>query len=249
MASPNQPTANGALIQFWEIVGPEFRMDLIFSLDPLKETIDVRSVVVYAVKSDRIIVSQTHPPVDESFLQKEIEATFLLRDESAGTVRRWGYATTLQEMIPRYPHPGGNLSRPALRIGVPEGTLREAELRLHHRISILPEYGITIQIPPGKIAHSLLKLSYGGALVSFEGQIDWAIGQIVPFQISFPHQNSVVGEAEVRNLTWKEDRGRTLVGLRFVNLEPHEARFLERMVSRLMRWEREGRQSQKTREA
>ncbi len=76
-------------------------------------------------------------------------------------------------------------------------------------------------------------------MVSFEGNTGVIEGQILPFLLFFHDHSTVRGEAEVRNVSWKEHRGRTFVGLRFLPLETNEACHLERMVSRLMRLERE----------
>lgn len=227
------------LEKFRDQVKPEGRIDLIVSLDPLKETIDVRPAIVYEMSPDRLILSQTRPPLGRSMMGREIGATFVVVDKPGKKAKRWGYGTKIKDMLSGY-QPLGHLEpTEAFVIDPPGPFLRETDLRFYHRLKILPEYETSIQIPTLGKAVFLIKLSFGGALVSLQGIAQVSEGQILPFQLSFHDHSTVTGEAEVRNISWKEHRDCTFVGLRFLPLETCEARHLERMVSRLLRLERE----------
>jgi len=239
MGTKNDDPVKEVLDKFWDQVKPEGRMDLIISLDPLKETIDVRPAIVYEMSPDRLILSQTRPPLNHSMVGKEIGATFVVVDKPGKIAKRWGYGTKIKEMMPAYQARGQEEPTQALVIEPPGPLLTETDLRFHHRLKILPEYETSIQIPALGKPVLLIKLSFGGALVSLGGITSVSEGQILSFQLSFHDHSTVRGEAEIRNLSWKKGRECTFIGLRFLPLETNEGRHLERMVNRLLRLERE----------
>ncbi len=78
---------------------------------------------------------------------KEIGATFVFLDESRKIAKRWGYGTKIRDVLSDY-QPSGNLGRTsALVIDPPGSSLKETDLRFHHRLKVLPEYETSIQFP------------------------------------------------------------------------------------------------------
>jgi hypothetical protein len=221
-----------------EAICPPSRMELILSRDLLKETIDVRPATVLEANPERIILSQTNPPIASAMVGEEIEATFLMLDPATGTRKRWGYFTPILGVLSDYNPPGKKVSDPAIVIGPPSASLQEANLRFHHRLQILPEHQVAVDMPTIDTPVSLLRVSFGGAEVSLGGRLRAAKGQILPFKLYFHDGSTVKGDAEVRNIFYQDQADKTLVGLRFVHLDTNEARHLERMVNRLMRLER-----------
>jgi hypothetical protein len=222
----------------WESICPQSRMELIISRDLLKETIDVRPVTVLEANPERVVLSQTEPPMESAMAGKEIEATFLMLDPATGSRKRWGYLTTIQGVLSDYNPPGKKISNPAIVIGPPTSSLQEANLRFHHRLQILPEHQVAVDMPTIDTPVSLLRVSFGGAEISLGGRLRASKGQILPFKLYFHDGSTVKGDAEVRNIFYHDQSDKTMVGLRFVHLDTIEARHLERMVNRLMRLER-----------
>jgi hypothetical protein len=221
-----------------DVLTPQARMDLILSRDFLTETIDVRSATIVAANSEKIVLSQTESPIKISLVGEEIEATFLMISLVNGDQVRWGYLTTIQEILANRDPAGRDPSTPAIVIGPPNHSLKETNLRFHHRLLILPEYQISMDIPALKNPVSLLRISFGGADASLEGQVRIAKGQLLAFKLFFRDGSNISGDLEVRNIHWQEQSGKTLVGLKFAHLGTMDARHLERMVNRLMRLEK-----------
>jgi hypothetical protein len=222
----------------WEAICSRSRMELIISRNLLKETIDVRPATVYEANPEGIILSQTEPPIESAMAGEEIEATFLMLDPATGTRKRWGYFTKIRGVLADPNAHEKKASNPAIVIGPPTPSLQEANLRFHHRLQILPEHQVTVDMPTIDTPVSLLRVSFGGAEISLGGRLRASKGKILPFKLFFNDGSTVKGDAEVRNMSYQEQADKTLVGLRFVHLDTNEARHLERMVNRLMRLER-----------
>jgi hypothetical protein len=215
---------------------PQAKIDLILTLDPLLDLIDVRSTIVYAVEDARVILAQPEPPIVPSRVGSEVEATFLVRDRRTGELRRWGYLTSIREIIRAYRlHQEDPITQQALIIGAPVGELVESNLRLHYRIRVAPRYGIsmTVESIPGPV--TIHDISEGGALVSAPGLHAVTKGKRLGFTLSFPDHPPITGEAEVRRLVFRGKGTQPVaMGVKFVSLDVASARILQRAVSRLM---------------
>jgi PilZ domain len=215
---------------------PQAKIDLILTLDPLLDLIDVRSTIVYAVEETRVILAQPEPPIIPSRVGNEVEATFLVRGPRTGELRRWGYLTSIREIIRAYRlYQDDPIAQQAVVIGAPVGELVESNLRLHYRIRVASRYGIamTVEALPGSV--TIHDISGGGALISAPGLQGVSKGRRFAFTLSFPDHPPITGEAEVRRLVFRGKGTQPVaMGVKFVSLDVASARILQRAISNLM---------------
>ena len=215
---------------------PQAKIDLILTLDPLLDLIDVRSTIVYAVEEARVILAQPEPPILPSRVGNEVEATFLVRERRTGDLKRWGYLTSVREIIRAYRlYEDDPITQQAVVIGAPGGELVESNLRLHYRIRVATRYGIamTVEAFPGPV--TIHDISGGGALISVPGLEGVSKGGRFAFTLTFPDHPPIAGEAEVRRLVFRGKGTQPVaVGVKFVSLDVASARVLQRAISSLM---------------
>ena len=215
---------------------PQAKIDLILTLDPLLDLIDVRSTIVYAVEEARVILAQPEPPIVPSRIGNEVEATFLVRERRKGELRRWGYLTSIREIIRDYRlYRDDPITQQAVVIGAPLGELVESNLRLFYRIRVAPRYGIvmTAEALPGPV--TIHDISGGGALISAPGLEEASKGWRFAFTLSFPDHPPITGEAEVRRLVFRGTGAQpAAMGVKFVSLDVASTRVLQRAISNLM---------------
>ena len=217
------------------IIRPQLQIDLIFSVNFIQEIIDVRPTVVFDLDEPRkrIILAQTSPSASRSMEGREVEATFLTRDDESGELKRLGYQTTVLEFLPEYSLREGVVEQ-ALAIGYPQEALKETSVRLHYRVSPGGAHQVSVAIPDSTVEINLLDLSLGGMLLSYRGRLDLRQGQRLSLILTI--QDTVIpvmGEA-VR-LFDREGSKLLFVGIKFTEMETRAARVLQETVSGIMR--------------
>jgi len=232
----NAETSREQRVEVLRALRPQAKIDLILTLDPLLDLIDVRSTIVYAVEEARVILAQPEPPIVPSRVGSEVEATFLVRGRRTGELRRWGYLTSFREIIKAYRlYQDDPITQQAVVIGAPVGELVESNLRLHYRIRVAPRYGIsmTVEALPGPV--TIHDISGGGALISAPGLEGVSKGRRLAFTLSFPDHSPITGEAEVRRLVFRGKGTQPVaMGVKFVSVDVASARVLQRAITKLM---------------
>lgn len=215
---------------------PQAKIDLILTLDPLLDLIDVRSTIVYGVEEARVILAQPEPPIVPSRIGNEVEATFLVRERRTGELRRWGYLTSIREIIRDYRlYQDDPIAQQAVVIGAPVGELVESNLRLFYRIRVAPTYGIVMTVEALQGPVTIHDISGGGALISAPGLEGVSKGWCFAFTLSFPDHPPITGEAEVRRLVFRgKGTQPAAMGVKFVSLDAGSARVLQRAINSLM---------------
>ncbi|MBF0529330.1 MAG: PilZ domain-containing protein [Deltaproteobacteria bacterium] len=211
------------------------KVDLIVVLDLIKDRIDVRSTIVYEIENDKMILSQSDPPILKSFAGNPVQATFLVK-MADGTTRRWGYETTILDVVADYRlRKDDPISQPAIFIGPPGDEFTESNTRLDYRIRINPRDGIVAKIRGAMGRVTVIDLSVGGMMVSFPGVVEVTEGERLWYTLTFPDLSSIGGEAEVRRVSnYGKPVRSTTIGLKFLNLEINAIRSLQKTVNRLM---------------
>ncbi len=128
---------------FLACLRPGTHVDLVIRRDEDEESVEARGSMLHDISRDRkIILAQTSPPLNRSFIGQYLEVTFLVRldDVPGGRLLRVGYATKLLEVIPDY-QLGANLSEPVLVVDLPP-RLDETSLRMHFRVVPPLELGL-----------------------------------------------------------------------------------------------------------
>ncbi len=64
------------------VAKPGLNVNILFTLDIDKETADVRGAMIYDVIGEKIILSQTNPPIKERHLGKDISITYLIGENT-----------------------------------------------------------------------------------------------------------------------------------------------------------------------
>lgn len=214
---------------------PQAKIDLVVTMDLMRDKIDVRSGIVYEVEDNRVILSQTDPPVLKSFSGNPVHATFLVT-RPGSPPRRWGYDTTILDVVADYRlRRDDPITQPAVFIGAPRGEFIESNVRLDYRIRVAPRDGLMVKIRGTTGRVTIIDLSVGGLLIAFPGAPRVAEGERLWYTLTFPDLTSLGGEAEIRRVSPQGKPVKsTLVGIKFLRLDVNAVRMLQKAVNRLM---------------
>ncbi len=217
------------------ILWPQRQIDLIVSVDFIREKIDVRATVIYDVNEPqkRIAIAQTSPPILKSMVGREVEATMLIKQGRDETRKRVGYQTKILDFMPEYKLREGAPEQ-ALAIGFPAKPLRDTSVRLHYRVYPSKAHEISVTVNGESNQVNLLDLSLGGLLVSYGGRNEYRPGQRLSLVLTI--QNTaipIIGEA-IRIFD-REGSKLLFVGIKFTEIETPSARIIQETVSKIMR--------------
>ncbi len=215
-------------------LGPQSRIDLILTLDVVKELIDVRPTVIYDWDSnDRLIVAQTSPPILRSQVGRKVEISFVIFDREANKTRRFGFTTVILELLLNYEIRAG-VTEQALLIAYPTKGVIETSVRLHYRVEPSSEHNIDVDLRDAEGQVHLLDLSLGGLLVSWDGRGELKRGQETRLVLNLMGQTAVV-RARVARIFEREGAKLIFVGFKFVEMDPATARLIQETVNSVMR--------------
>lgn len=242
-----QPHKSGATLD--QVLRPQTQLELIFDVDLINDFIDVRTATVLDMLEDRIIVTQSDPPVVKSMIGRSPEATFVRRDPVTGDIMRWGWRSQIREIIENYKlRPDDALTQTALALACPSiGGLTETNARMDYRLTITDDRKISIQTHPSFGRVSLLDFSAGGVLIAIPRPPQAKVGMRLWFTLFFPvlnaagQQTTINGEAEVRRVSVDEGEQMARVGLKFLDLDISSTRALQKAINHYMLEEQRGR--------
>jgi hypothetical protein len=218
-----------------KITRPGQPIDLVLSVDLVRDRIDVRpSVVLDRNRNQSLVVGQTNPPTPESKIGQEIEASFLVRSGADRVPKRWGFTTTLLEIAPA-PDSFSDSGQGSLVIGYPREGFQETSVRLHYRVCPAQHHGLGLRFPLDEDAVCyLVDISLGGMLLSMEGGGPWVKGQEVSLILDLREESLPLTAEVIR--TFEEESPKLLfAGFRFLDLEPAAGRLIQEEVNRIMR--------------
>lgn len=219
---------------------PQNRLDLIIEVDLARETIDVRSTIIYDFdEDDNLVVAQTSPPVLKSKVGRQIEVTFTVFDPERGQPRRFGYQTKIIKYIPDYEIRSG-VVEPALVITLPKGKVRESAVRLHVRVQPTADHEPQVRILETEGQVNLVDISLGGLLMSYVGPAEFASEQHLDLELSMMRQKMPLRGKVIR--AFDQDRSKFVyIAFQFQDLTPDQTRLIQEMVNRIMRDELQAR--------
>jgi hypothetical protein len=232
-----------------QILRPQTQLELIFDVDLLNDSIDLRTATVLDVSAERILITQAAPPVTKALVGRSPEATFVQRDPVTGDVIRWGWKTQIKEIIGNYklrPDDAQTIAAVAISRPSPDGLTR-ANARMDYRLSVTGDRKISIQTHPSFGRVSLLDFSAGGALIAIPVPPQAQVGMKLWFTIFFPvlneagQQTTINGEAEVRRVGLEEGEQMANVGLKCLGLDLSATRALQKVINHYMLEEQRGR--------
>ena len=215
---------------------PQKNIDLVLTSKMIEDKIDVRQTVILDFEGkDKVIISQTSPPILRSMIGREIEATFIAFDREAGDKVRLGFRTKILEHRPNYELRAGVFER-AVVISYPQGELKESGVRLHYRINPTSEHSIRITLVGIDSRVNLLDISQGGLQIS--------CGRGTPLQ---ENQNLTLAlgikgrplriKGEIRRVFEIEGSRLLYAGIQFVDVEHEVAQTIQELTNDIMRSE------------
>ncbi|UQZ87765.1 hypothetical protein C4J81_00445 [Deltaproteobacteria bacterium Smac51] len=217
------------------------RLDLIFDVDLINDFIDVRNAMVLDITDNKIIITQSDPPILKSMVGRSLEATFVSRDMVTSEVTRWGWRCQILDFMPKYrlhQDDPDSESMQALALSRPTvGGLTETNARMDYRLSIGTDKKITIQTHPSFGRVSLLDFSAGGVLIAIPTPPQAKVGMRLWFTLFFPlpsssgQQTTINGEAEVVRVTVNDGEHIAKVGLKFLDLDLNATRALQKAIN------------------
>ena len=222
------------------------RLDLTVGLDLLKDQADVRQGLVLSILPNQILIRQTHPPILESMVGREVTASFISRCVVQDLPVRWGWYSRIEEYCSDYqPWSDSDETVEVIKLAVPgEGYLTSANLRLHYRVTVGNDGQVVLKKPSAWRNGLILDLSFGGALVELPAPVAIDLGSRFYFTIggllTGPHEPAVTinGEAELVCLRPQPHGQTVLAGLKFLNLMRPGFRLLQKTINHYMRGKR-----------
>ena len=218
-----------------DVTRPGQPIDLVLSVDLVRDRIDVRPSVIRDRNPEQsLVVAQTNPPTPDSKIGEVIEASFLVRSGADRVPKRWGFQTKLLEIFPA-PETSPDRIQGSLIIGYPKEGFRETSVRLHYRVCPAQHHGLSLRFPLDKDAVCyLIDISLGGMLLSMEGGGPVANGQQVSVILDI-QETSLSLTAEVVRTFEKDTPKLLFAGFRFLDLEPSSGRLIQETINRIMR--------------
>ena len=217
------------------ILRPQRQIDLIVSVDFVRERIDVRATVIYDSDQSqkRLVIAQTNPPILKSMVGRRVEATMLIREDQEGPQKRIGYQTKILEFMSEYQLREGAPEQ-AVAIGYPAGPLKDTSVRLHYRVQPSRAHQVSVSISGETERVNLLDLSLGGLLISYDGRTEYRPGQRISLILTIKETPiPIIGEA-IRIFD-REGSKLIFVGIKFTEIETQAAKLIQETVSEIMR--------------
>lgn len=192
---------------------------LVVDEDLLRETSDVRDVLLRSAGASGLVFAQTDPPLGNEAVGREMEVVVLPLPEEDSSARPLGFRARLIEA-------GGD----ALVFPFPDAA-REVGLRSVHRLAVRPEWKLWLRLEGlGEVA--LLDVSARGALAMVRGEVPGPGGR-VRFVLGRADDWEVEGVASVRRVMDCAEEGSSRLALYFEPDVPAQGAHLQRRLREL----------------
>ncbi|OPY91197.1 MAG: Flagellar brake protein YcgR [Syntrophaceae bacterium PtaU1.Bin231] len=153
-------------------------IDILLERDDLKNSIRVLKAMIYEVEGNRIVISQTSPPLTKSHIGNTVSATYLVRSEGKAT--RYGFSARIAEFVRDYEMTSGErVTVPVLQV---QGAPEPMNIRLHFRVRPRSDSGISLSCGGKKV--NLLDISLGGVGFSHGDIKSFKAGESVRLQLN-----------------------------------------------------------------
>lgn len=138
-------------------ISPGSNVDIVVDFDRSEETIDVRSTTVYDLDDQRIILSQTSPPIATCDIGRRVKVAYLVTEKDGPA--RYCVTARLAEIVRDYKLSGSETAEAIVLIQ--ESAHERFNLRLFYRLEPPTDSGLTLFLGEEKV--NILDVSIGGA--------------------------------------------------------------------------------------
>jgi len=221
------------------ILRPKARIELVFSMDNLSGQADIRQSMILDLKQDRVVIAQTEPPLEKSWLGHSLEASVTHRDVVTLEDVRWGWTAVVLSQDDDYilnPDVPAAEKVPVIGLSRPEGhILTRSNIRQAYRLDTTKREGIKVIVRPMPAPVRLVNFSVDGLMLAAAAPTPYAVGQELPFRLSFPSGEAlpvyhIEGLATIVRLELTRDNGTAYLGLKFKRLKSEAQWALPKIV-------------------
>jgi len=207
------------------VVRPGSSVDIIWERDDLKNSVHLLKAMVYEVAGERIVISQTSPPLTKSHVGHLVSVTYLVKNQ--GRAARFGFAARIAEFTKDYEIASGD------RVAVPvlqmQGAPEPMNIRLHFRVRPKSDSGLALSCGGKRV--NLLDISLGGVGFSHGDTRSFKAGESIRLQVNVDEKRFHLEARVVR--VWLSEPSPGSPYLQFVTAKfPALERELERALSR-----------------
>lgn len=175
-------------------IGPGSNVEIVIDFDWFQETIDIRRATVYDVQDEKIILSQTSPPIASYNIGKRVKLTYILKERQGAA--RYAVNGSLQEIVKEYRLSGSETAEAIVVVAEP-GEER-FNLRRHYRLEPPADSGITLCLDGEQV--SLLDISVGGARFNYRTDRRLGPGEKIKLELRMENQRYEVLAEVVRTM-------------------------------------------------
>jgi hypothetical protein len=190
---------------------PGSPITIVFETNPFRESIDLRSSIVYEIIEKKIIIAQTDPPISQNFHKKVITLSSLTHER--GLPVRYGFSAKIINFIADY---GLSSSQkgPALVV-TPLTPSQQFNIRASYRINPSLTSGLAMSLSGYPL--NLLDISIGGVAFSHGYDFKFERGMTLNLILNIDGKDYEV-EATIKRIFFPEGQYRSQ-GLEFVSTE------------------------------
>lgn len=153
---------------------PGLQVNIVFTVDVQREATDVRSAVIYDIRGEEVILSQTTPPITSGrHIGKAVSVTYVIGEKTDAV--RYGFEGKVVEIIKDYNLFLSNTA-PAIRLRMRTG-FQQYDLRMHYRLKPkLNDLSLSLYVQEERV--NLLDISLGGARFCYKSDHPFEPGEI-----------------------------------------------------------------------
>ena len=207
-------------------IGPGSNVDIVVDFNWSEEIIDVRGATVYNLDDQRIILSQTSPPIETYNIGKEVKVAYLVREKDGPA--RYCITGKLAEIATNYKLPGSETVEALIIIREPGH--ERFNLRLYYRLEPPTNSGIVLFLNEEEV--NIIDISIGGAKFTHRKDHPAKLKEILKLILQVNEQKIDV-EAQVLGIfpvSGRMAKRLETVAVQFLNLDRKMKELLSRKI-------------------
>jgi len=214
------------------VIKPGHSISMMFEVDFVMTATRVMKSMVYDVDGNRIIVSQTSPPLLRSHIGRRMQLSILTKIKTRPA--RFAASVVITDMVNEY-QMSSTLTTPAIFLEQ-LAEMREVNLRMFYRVKPVAGEDIKVLLGPEKL--NLIDLSLGGARFSHASATLAKRGDQIDVIFVFDGDRFEVKAKVVRSWSHLET-GATRIQFYSVQFEPDQREFEYYLGKKILMMERQ----------